>query len=84
MGIYFIIEDKTDIEVDVHMIWTNSQDMLRTFSNSFLNQINVVDTLSVKQTRPTTTSTARNAIERFVKQIRTGEYNDKKNKVWFT
>ncbi len=59
----------------------NSQDMLRTFSNSFLNQINVVDTLSVKQTRPTTTSTARNAIERFVKQIRTGEYDDKKNEV---
>jgi hypothetical protein len=58
-----------------------SQDMLRTFSNYFLNQINVVDTLSVKQTRPTTTSTARNAIERFVKQIRTGEYDDKKNKV---
>jgi hypothetical protein len=59
----------------------NSQDMLRTFSNYFLNQINVVDTLSVKQTRPTTTSTARNAIERFVKQIPTGEYDDKKNKV---
>ncbi len=54
--------------------------MLRTFSNSFLNQINVIDTLSVKQTRSTKASTVRNEIERFLKQILVGEYDDNDKK----
>jgi hypothetical protein len=55
-----------------------SQDLLRTYSNININKINIIDTLSQDQIRPTTASTARDATERLVKHILAREYGYKK------
>ncbi len=55
-----------------------SQDLLRTYSNSNINKINIIDTLAEKQNRQNTASTSRDATERIVKRILSEEYVDKK------
>ncbi|CAF2912583.1 unnamed protein product, partial [Rotaria sp. Silwood2] len=55
-----------------------SHDLVRTYFNTNVKNISIVDTLAEGQDRPNTMSTARDAAVRLVKRIIAGDYGDKK------
>jgi hypothetical protein len=55
-----------------------SKDLLKNYSNGNTDNINIIDTLAENQQRPNTASTARDATERIVKRILSGEYGDRR------